>query len=351
MSLATPLTPALERQAVVDATAPCLYCGGTDYQPLYAGIKDRLGHVPGQWSFMKCQTCGSAMLSPTPKAVDLPAFYPPVYTFAPELAKPGTLKRWLANLEYELFYKSVYRAQIRIIDNQIRKSGSQRGKLLDIGCGRGLRLLEFQKLGYQACGMDICAESIDYLSTKHGIPGVCTDIEGLSRFFEASSFDLITSFFLLEHVVDVGAVLSAALNLLKPGGWFVGAVPLIDSTQASILGSRNVNVREAPRHISIPTRSAILDSCRQIGFAPSSLSVRADSVLNCAASASLSIIPNCTTTQVYGSHAFLGMAHRVLGALGVIALIPVAATENFVLHRPVMGIVFARRPNLNESLV
>src|SRR5436190_21150929 len=92
------------------AGPPCLYCGGSDFAPLYAGIHDRLGHVGGEWSFVRCESCGSAQLRPFPQAADIAGFYPPVYTFKPEIgASPA--QRWLSRLEYALFFRPVYRTQ------------------------------------------------------------------------------------------------------------------------------------------------------------------------------------------------------------------------------------------------
>ena len=44
MSLASTIAPPADREtsARESATAPCLYCGSSDYQPLYDGIQDRL---------------------------------------------------------------------------------------------------------------------------------------------------------------------------------------------------------------------------------------------------------------------------------------------------------------------
>ena len=45
------------------------------------------------------------MLVPLPRTEDLPAFYPPVYTFGLDLGGRSLLKRWLGKLEYGAFYR------------------------------------------------------------------------------------------------------------------------------------------------------------------------------------------------------------------------------------------------------
>jgi SAM-dependent methyltransferase len=344
MSLATPIAPALERQAVVADTAPCLYCGGTDYQPLYAGIEDRLGHVPGEWSFVKCQCCGSAMLSPTPKAEDLPAFYPPVYTFAPELAKPGTLKRWLANLEYNIFFRTIYDAQVRLVTRHTNRPKGSPGKLLDIGCGRGLRLRHFQKHGYDVSAMDFVADATDYVASELKIEAVCTDIPGLTSAFAAEEFDVITAFSVAEHLLDLDMALAASLQLLKPGGWIALHVPLVDSFQASAFGKHWLGFTEAPRHVSVPSRQGLSAVLIAAGFEAPSIKHIPDSALGNAALAGLSLFPGGAATNSYGTGRATALLKRICGALTIPAVWTWAVFENTVLCRPAQGIVFARKP-------
>jgi SAM-dependent methyltransferase len=337
------------------ATAPsaeepaCLYCGSSRFVPLHDNIRDRLGHVPGVWSFVRCQECGSANLRPFPKAEDLPAFYPPVYTFSPELAQ-SPLKRVLAALEYRLFFQPVYRAQVRIVDRHIRRRRARPGKLLDIGSGRGLRLLEFRSRGYDVHGVDFAPESVEFLEKTHQIPAVCSDIDGLTAAFEPASFDVVTAFYVLEHLVDVDHALRQCLRLLKPGGWLVGAVPLNDSLQARALGAWNVNVREAPRHISIPTQDALVKLARRAGFSHSSVRIASDSILCCAALVGLSLITGCATTNVYGgTQRYFGLARRLFGASVACASIPWVVIENRLLNRPILGLLIGQKPIGPES--
>jgi SAM-dependent methyltransferase len=325
------------------ASPPCLYCRSESFQPLYDDVRDRLGYVPGVWSFVRCNGCGSAHLRPFPNARDVPSFYPPVYTFSPDLARTF-LKRALSTLEYQLFFRPLYRAQARLVDRYTRRRTDAPGKLLDIGCGMGLRLLEFRKLGYEVHGMDFDEASVDYLRKTLGIPAVATDIGGLTDRYPRGSFDAITAFYVLEHMVDVEHALRQCLALLKPGGWFAGAVPLIDSLQAKLLRGRNVNVREAPRHISIPTQHALRQLACSTGYSAESLRLLPERISSCSASASLSLVPDCSTTNVYGSRRIFGLTARVIGALGVLALLPLVAVENLVVRKPVMGIFLAQKP-------
>jgi hypothetical protein len=157
----------------VTQRASCLYCGGSDTEPLYSGVKDRLGFVPGERAFSRCKKCGSAVLDPQPAASELSAFYPPVYSFTLELGKGSRFKRFLSSMEYHLYFRPQYKAQVRRV---MRACGLKRGDgktLLDIGCGRGLRLLEFRRLGFDVRGFDLQEDVVRYLRDELKIPAEC----------------------------------------------------------------------------------------------------------------------------------------------------------------------------------
>lgn len=328
---------------IATATASaCLYCGSTNLAPLYSGVRDRLDFVPGERTFLGCRECGSAVLEPLPRTEDLPAFYPPVYSFTLELGGTSRFKRLLSRAEYHLYFKPQYTAQVRRV---MRACGWKNGsgkKLLDVGCGRGLRLLEFRKLGFDVHGLDVQPDVVRYLNEDLKIPAQCADVSSMNRMYEPESFDLVTTYFLIEHIPDVREAFAAMFDLLKPGGWVAAAVPFVDSLQAKGFGRRWINVSEAPRHLSLPTQKGIDLACRSAGF--EGIAVLPDSALNCAGQVASSLIPGATITHAYGQNRLRPLLARGLGAAAMLASVPWCLFENLVLHRPPLGVVLARKP-------
>jgi SAM-dependent methyltransferase len=306
-------------------------------------LQDRLGHVPGRWAFWRCRECGSAVLSPFPKANELASFYPPVYSFTLDLGRESPFRRFLARLEYLFYFQPQYEAQARRVLRGIDWQGVRGQRLLDVGCGRGLRLLTFRRRGFDVQGMDLQPEVVEYLRKELGIPAVCTDVQGLPECFPPASFDLITAFFVLEHVPSVEAVLESCFRLIKPGGWFVGAVPFVDSVQAGLFKGRWINATEAPRHLSLPTRAGMEHVCRRAGF--DKVMLRPDSTLNCAGQVGISLFPGGTITHVYGGGRVRALAGRLLAGSVTMLSIPFCVVENYVLRRPSLGMVFAHKPD------
>jgi len=333
-------TAVAEPRAASAAHPDCLYCGGRDLDVLFTGVRDRLGHVPGERTFLRCRACGSAVLDPLPRTNELPDFYPQVYTFSAKGHGGGRLRKALAAVEYRLFFAPQYRTQVRAVTRACGAAGAGR-KLLDVGCGHGLRLLEFRRLGFDVHGLDLQPEAVEYLRTELKVPAECGDVTELPRLYPPGSFDVVTSFYLLEHVPDVAGVLAAMAAALRPGGWLVAAVPLLDSAQGRVFGQRSVNVTEAPRHLSIPTRAGVLAAVRAAGFTDAR--VLPDAVLVCAGLVGLSVIPGANATRAYAGGRLMALAARAVGAGVAAAAVPWCLVENHVLRRPPLGIVVARK--------
>src|SRR5215213_2977027 len=199
---------------------PCLYCGGTDFTVLHAGVEDRLRYAPGKRDWLRCKACGSAVLFPFPAVEEIPGFYPPVYTFGLKQDKSGgALQQAVAQVEFQAFYRPQYESQAQRIVRVTRVPRT--GKMLDVGCGRGLRLLSFRRLGMDVHGMDLIPEPVEYVKHDLGVPAVCTDMAGLPAAFEPGTFDLVTAFQVIEHVPDTDEMLASCFALLRPGGWVV----------------------------------------------------------------------------------------------------------------------------------
>ena len=99
-------------------------------------------------------------------------------------------------------------------------------RVLDVGCGYGqfLRMAAGKK--YEVFGTELAAEPAEYVEKNFHIPVFRGNIED-SR-YENDSFDLITMWFVLEHLIDPLTAVSKVFALLKKGGRLIICVPNID---------------------------------------------------------------------------------------------------------------------------
>jgi SAM-dependent methyltransferase len=281
------------------------------------------------------------VLVPFPAREELAAYYPAVYSFAPELGNKGLARRVLARLEYRFFFRPQYASQVRGV---LRRATGlpARPRLLDVGCGRGLRLLTFREHGCEVEGTDFQPELAEYVRKQLGIPVTCAAVEDLGRHFAPASFDLVTAIYVVEHVTDVMGLLTSCHDLLRPGGWLVAGIPLVDSVQAGVLRGRWLNAAEAPRHVTLPSQEGMRRACSAVGF--DRVLFHPDPLLTCAGLYALSALPGASTTAVYSRGGLLTLGQRLLAGAITGLMIPWVAVENYLLRRPSQALVFARRP-------
>jgi hypothetical protein len=132
-------------------------------------------------------------------------------------------------------------------------------------------------------------------------------------------------------------------RLLRPGGWFAAAVPLVDSPQSRSFGKRWIAVADAPRHVAVPSRLGIQKLCHRYGFDPQSLVIAADSALSNAAPIAMSLLPGSSTTNSYSGGRWLATAERLLAAACTFPAWLVAFAENH-LATPGQCIALMQKP-------
>jgi SAM-dependent methyltransferase len=121
------------------------------------------------------------------------------------------------------------------------------GRILDIGCGRGLMLAALQRRGWEVVGTEFAAPLAQAVAAEHGFP-VYADADLSNLALPAQQFDVITLWHVLEHLPDPLATLQEVRRLLKVGGLLVIEVPNLESWQAQVGGGRWFHL-DCPRHL------------------------------------------------------------------------------------------------------
>jgi SAM-dependent methyltransferase len=124
--------------------------------------------------------------------------------------------------------------------------GERTGKILDIGCGKGLLLNSFQKDGWEAVGIELSQTSARYARETLGLEVYSKNFEECK--FNDNAFDVITFFHSLEHLKDPASALRKARNLLTSNGFLVVQVPRFNSFYAKIFRDKWFHL-DVPRHL------------------------------------------------------------------------------------------------------
>ena len=106
-----------------------------------------------------------------------------------------------------------------IADNYFKRSYRT---LLDVGCGRGEHLSEFQKLGFQVKGVDLSKEAKE-LSNDLEIEIIDAEKQPLP--YKDRSFDVLFNKSLIEHLNNPDNFMREAFRILKPGGRLITMTP------------------------------------------------------------------------------------------------------------------------------
>jgi ubiquinone/menaquinone biosynthesis C-methylase UbiE len=150
--------------------------------------------------------------------------------------------------------------------------GPRVGKALDVGAAAGFCMQVLHEMGFDVYGVEPSREIASHAEERFGLRAV--HVGTLDTFSApAGSFDLITMWDVVEHVVDPAALLRRARELISPRGAFVLETQNIDSVFARLLGRRWHHYKHAEHiyHFTPRTISALLRSC---GFQVETLTPR-----------------------------------------------------------------------------
>ena len=293
----------------------CLICGGARQTPLYDGVRDHYAIDPNAYRFLRCSACGSASLDPLPAPERLAAAYGADYTFKP--ARAAGLRALVHGLEWRLFSRPAYRRRLRLLR---RLTGLCSGRVLEVGCGSGLFVEFLRSAGYEAEGVEPSDADAEYARECLGLPVVHGGLDAPS--LSPGRYDAVLLVYVLEHIPDPRDAVARIRRLLRPGGWAVLGLPVIDSGQARLLGPRWSAITEAPRHVSIPSVAGARRLLEEAGFAD--VRTAPSPLLENAGHVALSLVPSAASPLAQGRRRLL---RRAAGALAMLPGLLVACAE------------------------
>lgn len=185
----------------------------------------------GPFSIAQCAGCRVALTVPPVLPAEIGRYYPETYY--------GTRNRRF-NSFFEWLLAIFRRRRVRRIERLV-----SRGRVLDIGCGRGITLIEMKRHGWETFGVEISETAAAHARSALGESIFVGDV--LDAPFTDGSFDVVNIWHVLEHLPDSKAVLTRCRRLLRPGGLLVVAVPNFESLQAMATGRSWFHL-DVPRH-------------------------------------------------------------------------------------------------------
>ena len=180
----------------------------------------------------RCKDCGMVFSSANPTLSELEEYYNGYGRN--DYLSPITIKRYN-----------------EILDQF--ESSRKTNKLLDVGCGIGYFLEVAKKRGWEVYGTEYTEEAIKICESK-GIQMKQGILD--PNHYDLGSFDVITSFEVIEHINNPQIEISHISSLLRKGGLFYVTTPNFNSLLRYYLGPK-YNVIGWPEHLSYYTPSTI----------------------------------------------------------------------------------------------
>ena len=175
----------------------CNLCGGTHW--------DTLEQVAGA-RVVRC-TCGLVFVTPQPPRSSLEAAYDHAYYLPWEKQAHLRARIWRDRLQ------------------RVARLAPPPGRLLDVGCGTGDFLRTARDRGWDVQGTELSRDAIE-TARADGLSVVGGEIWEAA--LPTASFDVVTSWHVLEHVPDPRRFMGEIHRILRPGGRLILATPNLD---------------------------------------------------------------------------------------------------------------------------
>ena len=141
----------------------------------------------------------------------------------------------------------------------------QLNRLLDVGAGAGLFLVNARAAGWQVEGVEIAEYGPVYARHHFGLDLVHGTIHDAS--FPNEHFDVVMLQDTIEHVTNPRELLQEANRMLRPGGAVILSTPNLDSLGRRLFGTAWALMNPL-EHLHLFNRQAILRLFELTGFAP-----------------------------------------------------------------------------------
>jgi 2-polyprenyl-3-methyl-5-hydroxy-6-metoxy-1,4-benzoquinol methylase len=203
--------------------------------------------------------CGLLWLDPMPKEQDLHLVYQSYFTHQDKPLSTRGFVRWATHWFYRIFLTMTGLTHYRDELFSLYLRGAQPGRLLDVGCGDGGRLIRWRNMGWEVEGQEVDPTAAERARSLHGLRvhlGVLSNLD-----LPASTFDVVTMSHVIEHVPDPSALLRECCRLLKPGGRLIAVTPNANSFGHHRFGPCWLFL-DPPRHLHLFSQLTL----RQLGI-------------------------------------------------------------------------------------
>jgi SAM-dependent methyltransferase len=249
------------------AALRCAACGAElKDEPSLHGM-DRLHGIPGEFSVVICEDCGSGMSLPRTPPEQLAAYYPSAY--GPYELIVGRLAGAISRaIRWYQGRRLLTRRPLSVLRRMTA------GRLVDVGCGRGDLAARLVERGWHAVGVEPSGEACA-VARARGVDarqGTLADVA-----LEPARYDAAVFQHSLEHTEDPAGDLERVTAALRPGGVALVTVPNFGSWQRRRFGTAWFHL-DLPRHRTHFTAAGLACALERAGLRVESLTTSTSTV-------------------------------------------------------------------------
>jgi len=222
--------------------AACILCGI---------LPDRQVYQNGSWQYYQCGKCGLVSLHPLPSEDEVLKAYD---NYLP--VKSNEIDCW------QNMIAPVVDASANLVLENSKTDGI---RLLDIGCGYGFFLKKMVQYGWQVEGIEVSRPGRDYARRELGLCIHAKSLEAMA--FPSEQFDVVTLFYVIEHVHNPALVLKEVYRILKPNGMLLLRWPH-STPVVKVLGplAPKIDIYHTPFHLYDFNPTAMTKLVARVGF-------------------------------------------------------------------------------------
>jgi 2-polyprenyl-3-methyl-5-hydroxy-6-metoxy-1,4-benzoquinol methylase len=216
----------------------CLLGCKTNDEFILSG-SDLLHNLPGNFTVVKCCTCGVIRTNPRPTRDSIGFFYPDDY--GPYLGTQVLQAKPIFG------FKKILKPLVKLIvkSNSMKLPKLKPGRMLEIGCASGSFLHKMAGQGWCVQGIEFSAKAAK-AAAKLGYPVHAGSLEAAPS--PNDPFDLIVGWMVLEHLHDPIGGLMKLRDWAKPDAWLVLSIPNAGSLEFRVFKDKWYSLH-LPNHL------------------------------------------------------------------------------------------------------
>lgn len=233
----------------------CLSCWQKTRVERVFSVRNLKGVGLNRYGYLRCEKCGALFISPFPSDGELEQIYAGYWQYTPH-----KIAFW-AFLQLQLHIqvcKSRFRFASRLSPDP--------GRILDVGCGTGEFLKDMKQAGWDVWGNEVSEGTVEQARENVGEDrvylGTLQDCRFPSRYF-----DMVTLWYVLEHLREPYLALMEVRRILKPEGILIVEIPNVKSLSLRLFGENwTIFSSNTPEHLFYWSKEALDTLLENSGF-------------------------------------------------------------------------------------